>query len=128
MNNTTNINWENKLLLLVEDVETNKVFLAAALRKTKIKILWAQNGKEAVEMAKNNDVDIILMDLQLPIMDGYTAAEEIRKTDKVTPIIAQTAHVMFGEKDRCVKIGFNDFLSKPIRVNILIDTIAKYIN
>ena len=60
-----------------------------ALRKTNAKILWAKDGKEAIEMYKDNDIDLVLMDLQLPIMDGYTATREIKKIDSDIPIIAQ---------------------------------------
>ena len=121
-------NWGDKVILVVEDVDTNKIFFDAALRRTNAKILWAKDGQEAVEMFKANEIDLVLMDLQLPVMDGYTATREIKKIDSKIPIIAQTAHVMSGEREKCLEAGCDDYLSKPIRLQILIDTLSKYLN
>ena len=128
LSNALNQNWGDKVILVVEDVDTNKIFFDAALRRTNAKILWAKDGQEAVEMFKANDIDLVLMDLQLPIMDGYTATREIKKIDSKVPIIAQTAHVMSGEREKCLEAGCDDYLSKPIRLQILIDTLSKYLN
>ena len=121
-------NWEDKVILVVEDVDTNKIFFDAALRKTKAKILWAKDGQEAIDMFKENEVDLVLMDLQLPIMDGYTATRKIKEIDKNIPIIAQTAHVMSGEREKCLEAGCDDYLAKPIRLQILMDTLSKFLN
>jgi CheY-like chemotaxis protein len=121
-------NWEDKIILVVEDVDTNKIFFDAALRKTKAKILWAIDGKEAIDIFSKNHVDLVLMDLQLPIMDGYTATREIKKINPEIPIIAQTAHVMSGEREKCLEAGCDDYLAKPIRLQILMDTLSKYLN
>lgn len=118
----------DKVILVVEDVDTNKIFFDAALRKTNAKILWAKDGQEAVDMYKENDIDLVLMDLQLPIMDGYTATREIKKVDENVPIIAQTAHVMSGEREKCLEAGCDDYLAKPIRLQILMETLSKYLN
>ncbi|NPA37033.1 MAG: response regulator [Chlorobi bacterium] len=128
LNNMLTQNWENKVILVVEDIDTNKIFFDAALRKTKAKILWAIDGKEAIEMFKQNDVDLVLMDLQLPIMDGYTATREIKKINPDVPVIAQTAHVMSGEREKCLEAGCDDYLAKPIRLQILMDTLSKFLN
>ncbi|MCL2072416.1 MAG: response regulator [Marinilabiliaceae bacterium] len=120
--------WGDKVILVVEDVETNKIFFDAALRRTSAKILWAKDGVEAVEMFKANHIDLVLMDLQLPVMDGYAATREIKKLNSTVPIIAQTAHVMSGEKEKCIEAGCTDYLTKPIRLQILIDTLSKYLN
>ena len=128
LSNALNQNWGDKVILVVEDVDTNKIFFDAALRRTNAKILWAKDGQEAIEMFKANDIDLVLMDLQLPIMDGYTATREIKKIDAKIPIIAQTAHVMSGEREKCLEAGCDDYLSKPIRLQILIDTLSKYLN
>ena len=121
-------NWEDKVILVVEDVDTNKIFFDAALRKTKAKILWAKDGQEAIDMFKENEIDLVLMDLQLPIMDGYTATRKIKEIDKNIPIIAQTAHVMSGEREKCLEAGCDDYLAKPIRLQILMDTLSKFLN
>jgi len=120
--------WESKVILVVEDVDTNKIFFDAALRKTKAKILWAKDGQEAVSMFKENRVDLVLMDLQLPIMDGYTATRHIKAINADIPIIAQTAHVMSSEREKCIEAGCDDYLAKPIRLQILMDTLSKFLN
>jgi CheY-like chemotaxis protein len=120
--------WEDKVILVVEDVDTNKIFFDAALRKTKAKILWAKDGQEAVNMFQENVVDLVLMDLQLPIMDGYTATRQIKAINASIPIIAQTAHVMSGEREKCMEAGCDDYLAKPIRLQILMDTLSKFLN
>ncbi len=128
LSNALNQNWEDKNILVVEDVDTNKIFFDAALRRTKAKIYWAKDGQEAINMFKENHIDLVLMDLQLPVMDGYTATREIKKINADVPIIAQTAHVMSGEREKCLEAGCNDYLAKPIRLQILIDTLSKYLN
>jgi len=128
LSNALNQNWEDKVILVVEDVDTNKIFFDAALRRTKAKILWAKDGQEAIDIFKANRIDLVLMDLQLPVMDGYTATREIKKIDAKVPIIAQTAHVMSGEREKCIDAGCDDYLAKPIRLQILIDTLSKYLN
>lgn len=128
LSNALNQDWKSKTILVVEDVDTNKIFFDAALRRTNARILWAKDGKEAIDIFKENEVDLILMDLQLPVMDGYTATREIKKIDSEVPIIAQTAHVMSGEREKCLEAGCDDYLAKPIRLQILIDTLSKYLN
>ncbi len=128
LSNALNQNWEDKNILVVEDVDTNKIFFDAALRRTKAKILWAKDGQEAIDMFKANDIDLVLMDLQLPVMDGYTATREIKKINPKIPVIAQTAHVMSGEREKSLEAGCDDYLAKPIRLQILIDTLSKFLN
>lgn len=128
LSNALNQNWEDKTILVVEDVGTNKIFFDAALRRTKAKILWAKDGQEAIDMFRDNKIDLVLMDLQLPVMDGYTATREIKKINPDIPVIAQTAHVMSGEREKCMEVGCNDYLAKPIRLQILIETLSKYLN
>ena len=78
LSNALNQNWEDKTILVVEDVDTNKIFFDAALRRTKAKIIWAKDGQEAIDMFRDNKIDLVLMDLQLPVMDGYTATQIFR--------------------------------------------------
>ena len=127
MNNILVRNWDDKVILVVEDVDTNKLFFDAALRKTNAKIIWAMDGQEAVDLFKANMIDLVLMDLQLPVKDGYTATREIKQINQDVPIIAQTAHVMSGEKEKCLDAGCSDYLSKPIRLNLLMETLSKYL-
>ncbi len=120
--------WGEKVILVVEDVDTNKIFFDAALRKTHAKIIWAKDGQEAIDMFKENVVDLVLMDLQLPIVDGYTATRELKKINSSIPIIAQTAHVMSGEREKCIEAGCDDYLAKPIRLQILMETLSRFLN
>ncbi len=128
ISSSLNQDWGDKVILVVEDVDTNKIFFDAALRKTSAKILWAKDGQEAIDMFKENDIDLVLMDLQLPILDGYTATKEIKKINQEIPVIAQTAHVMSGEREKCLEAGCDDYLAKPIRLQILMETLSKYLN
>ena len=128
LSNALNQDWGDKVILVVEDVDTNKIFFDAALRRTNAKILWAKDGQQAIDLFNDNEVDLVLMDLQLPVMDGYTATREIKKVNPDVPVIAQTAHVMSGEREKCMEAGCDDYLAKPIRLQILIETLSKFLN
>lgn len=121
-------NWKNKRILIVEDEEINNMFFDAALSRTESQLLWAKNGKEAVDIIENSDdIDVILMDIRLPIMDGCEATRRIKKNHKQIPIIAQTAYALEGDKERILDAGCDDYLSKPIRFEELLSTIDKYL-
>ena len=121
--------WNNKTILVVEDSETVNMFFEAALRRTQVKIIWAKTGVEAIELFKSIEkIDIILMDLQLPEMDGFDATSKIREIDKRVPIIAQTAHIVEKSKEQSLKVGCTDYITKPIRLSVLLSVIDKYIH
>ncbi len=127
--NTINYNWENKVILIVEDDPVNYKFLEKVLRKTKAKVLWAEDGKPAIEICRSNQpVDLILMDIEMPEINGHEATKQIKKLNKDIPIIAQTAFAMSPERDKSLKAGCDDFISKPIKVPQLISKIHKYLN
>lgn len=128
LSDALNQDWGDKVILVVEDVDTNKIFFDAALRRTNAKILWAKDGQQAIDLFNENKVDLVLMDLQLPVLDGYAATREIKKVNPEIPVIAQTAHVMSGEREKCMEAGCDDYLAKPIRLQILIETISKFLN
>jgi len=121
-------NWQDKTILVVEDEHINFRYLQEILKKTQANIIRAENGFEAIECAKNNKVDIILMDIKLPIMDGYEATRQIRQFNKDIPIIAQTAYVMSGEEEKTKEAGCNDYLTKPLRIKTVLDALAKYLD
>ncbi|MCF8388612.1 MAG: response regulator, partial [Bacteroidales bacterium] len=99
-----------------------------ALRKTGINILVARNGKEAINMYNNNkNIGLILMDIQLPVLNGIDATKEIRKTDREVPIIAQTAYAMSDDRKKCLDAGCNDYIPKPIKMDILMNKLNKYL-
>jgi len=121
--------WRDKKILVVEDVKTNHMLIDRILRRTSAKILWAMDGAKAVDMVKNDDsIDIILMDIRLPKLNGYDATREIRKFRKDIPIIAQTAYVLPEEKGKVLEVGCNDLITKPIAKDILLETVSKFID
>ncbi len=125
----TGTNWKDKMILIVEDDPSNYMFLETALRKSGINIILAKNGKEALDAYNSNkDIELILMDIQLPLMNGLDATREIRKTDQDIPIIAQTAYAMSDDRQRCLDAGCNDYISKPIKMKELIRKLNKYLN
>jgi two-component system cell cycle response regulator DivK len=125
----TKYDWSDKLILIVEDIEANHMFIAAALKKTNAQLLWAKDGMEAVEMCNEYEtIDLVLMDIRLPKLDGYEATREIKKFRPNLPIIAQTAYVMSNEKGKVLQAGCDDLITKPIRLKVLITTVAKYID
>jgi CheY-like chemotaxis protein len=113
---------KGKKILIVEDDLSSRLYLNKILEKAGVIILNAGDGQEAVDVALNNpDIDIILMDIQLPVMDGYTALIKIREVNKNFIVIAQTAYGLLGDKDKILNSGFNDYIIKPILSQNLIE-------
>lgn len=126
--NINELNWADKTVLIAEDEDSNFEFLKYALSRTKIKVLWAKDGKEAVDFFENEKViDLILMDIKMPIMNGLEASAHIKQKNKNIPIIAQTAYVMTDDKQKFIAAGCDDYLGKPINPKLLIETIHKYL-
>jgi CheY-like chemotaxis protein len=120
--------WVNKTILIVEDDEVSNEFFEEVLKPTEAKLLFAKEGKTAIQMCKDNpDIDIILMDIQLPVMDGQEAADEIRKINRDIIMIAQTAYAMSDDREKYLSSGFDDYISKPITPSALLELIDKYI-
>ncbi len=121
-------------ILLVDDNELNRVVLNELIQnmKQEINLSFAEDGLVAVEMVKENDFDLILMDLQMPNMNGFEATEFIRtrlpNKKNGVPIIAMTAHVLDGVAKKCIEIGMNDCLSKPVKTEMLFKKIAAILN
>lgn len=117
-------------ILIVDDNKIN-MLLTKTLIQNKVPncfIYEAKNGQEAVDLALENKPDIIFMDIQMPIMNGYEATTEIRKTNPNTIIIAITAGIITGEKEKCLEVGMNDFIIKPIDKILFETTLIKWIN
>ena len=115
-----------KRILVAEDNFINQEIILGLLENSQIEIDIAQDGEEAIELHKNNHYNLILMDIQMPVLDGYSASEEIRKIDKDIPIIAITASAMKEDINRSIKAGMNDHLNKPIDVKKLYEILLRY--
>jgi len=118
----------NKLkILIAEDDETSEMLISIAVKKFGKEIIRAKTGTEAVEACrKNQDIDLVLMDIQLPEINGYEATRQIRKFNKNIIIIAQTAYGLHGDKEKTIAAGCNDYIAKPINKHKLLASIQKY--
>jgi CheY-like chemotaxis protein len=122
---------EGRKILLVEDNAVNTMVATKMLQKTNQEVYTASNGKEALEQVKKNTYDLILMDIQMPIMDGLEATRKIRQSkgqSASTPIVALTAGAMQQDREKAMKEGMNDFIAKPINYDQLEKVLIKYLN
>ena len=118
---------KNLVVLIVEDDDVSYQYLFKLLKKMTSEILWAKNGKEAVEeLHRNPAIDLIMMDMLMPEMNGFEATKQIREFNKDIVIIAQTAFAVFGDKEKILAAGCNDYLSKPILIRDFKKMILKY--
>lgn len=119
--------WNDKVVLIVEDEEVNGMFLEAIFHETQAQTLYAKNGLQALELCKSiNKIDLILMDIRMPVMNGLKATQEIRKFNKTVPIIAQTALATDEDKHECMLAGCNDTIIKPIDIEELLRMTERY--
>ena len=116
-------------VLLAEDNEINQQVAEEILQQAGLVVRIANNGKEAVEMVKAGNFDVVLMDIQMPVMGGFEATQEIRRDErfKDLPIIAMTAHAMAGDREKSIEAGMNDHVTKPIDPDQLISALVKWI-
>lgn len=112
-------------ILVAEDVKINYLLISKFLASTNARLIWAKNGAEAVELHASEKPDMILMDLQMPVMNGFDAIKAIRKVDAAVPIIIQSAFVMNYEKEEALSIGADDFIAKPINPKELVGKIMR---
>ena len=105
------------------------LYMAAVLEKAGHRVVVAGNGQEAIEQLEQRQFDLVLMDVQMPVMGGYEATETIRKDPqfKNLPILAMTANVFVEDRRACMAAGMNDFIAKPVDVDILFSTLAKWL-
>ena len=121
-------NWKNNVILIVEDDLINFQFIEALLEKTQVQLLHAENGQQALELCKNiNKIDLILMDIKLPEMNGYEITKEIKSFRKDIPIIAQTAFSLSDVKERCLESGCDDIIIKPVDIDLFMSKLNKYL-
>jgi PAS domain S-box-containing protein len=115
----------NHRVLVVDDGETNRKLIQFVLGRAGAKVFSAENGRQAVDRALAEPFDLILMDMQMPVMDGYQATSELRAQGVTAPIIALTANAMKGDEARCRDAGCSGYLSKPIDMDLLLTTVAR---
>jgi CheY-like chemotaxis protein len=117
-------------ILLAEDNRVNQVLAVRLLEKRGHEVTVAENGEEALEALDRQVFDLVLMDVQMPEMDGLQATVAIRrgemKSGKHIPIIAMTAHAMAGDKERCLEAGMDEYMTKPILPDLLVDILKRY--
>lgn len=118
---------KGKRVLLVEDNELNQMVASQFLKSADVVVEVAVNGEEAYQKVAEQQYDLVLMDIQMPILDGYAASRKIRENGMDVPIVAMTAHAMEGELQRCKSAGMNDYLTKPIKKDKLLSTISNII-
>lgn len=115
-------------VLLVEDTEDIQIYLMRLLRKLGLEVRLAQNGKRAISITDSESFDLVLMDMQMPVMDGYTAASKLRERGFQTPIVALTASATAAEQNKCYDAGCTDYLAKPFKREAFYNLLAKYLS
>jgi two-component system cell cycle response regulator DivK len=112
-----NYSWKGKTVLVVEDDPAAVFFLQEIFSPTGIRMLITETGESAVSLCrKNKDIDIVIMDMNLPEMDGYEATRRIKKIHKDIPIIAQTAYALSEDRGKCIKSGCDGYVAKPVNI------------
>jgi CheY-like chemotaxis protein len=117
-------------ILVVEDNETNLRVIDSMLGRLGYRATNVENGRAAVDLVKQQRFDIIFMDCQMPVMDGYQATAEIREAESAGEhaiIIAMTGNAMEGDRERCLMAGMDDYIPKPVRLTILAEALSKWV-
>lgn len=119
--------WKDKTVMIVEDDEISTELLGEILEETDVTVLYAVDGDTAIDICKSRHVDVILMDIQLRGMSGYSAFLEIKKLNKEIIVIAQTAFAMSGDREKYLALGFDNYIAKPIYPKDLLNLLTKYL-
>ncbi|MEE4197710.1 MAG: tetratricopeptide repeat protein [Bacteroidales bacterium] len=123
-----NVDWKDKVILVVEDTPSNYLLLENYLKSTNVQIFWAKSGKEALEIFNETEhFDLVLMDIQLPGINGYEVTKLMKAHNKNIPVIAQTAHALSGEKELSLREGCDDYIAKPFKKDALIELLSKHL-
>jgi len=122
-------NWSNRTFLIAEDDDSSYVYLRELLKSTRVRLVRAVNGREVVEAVKFSEkIDCILMDIQMPYLDGYEATRQIKKLQPTIPVIAQTAFAMEGDREKSIMAGCDDYITKPVQPGNLLEKIAQFLH
>ncbi|MFO7657101.1 MAG: response regulator [Bacteroidales bacterium] len=123
-----NYNFSGKKILVVDDEEINWLLIKDIFEDTQAIISWARVGQEAIDLvASGEHYDLILMDMKMPVIDGFDTTREIKKLNHAIPVIAQTAFAMPEERIKCSQAGCDNYLSKPIEINVLLNMVNRYV-
>ncbi|WP_397446194.1 response regulator [Polaribacter sp. R77954] len=123
----SNTNLKGKKVLVVDDSIMNRMVVSVILNDLEVLVAEAEDGKHAINFLKKNTTDLILMDLKMPILNGFEATKIIREELKLTiPIIALTGNSIEEEREKCLEVGMNHYLSKPYDRDVFIDMICNY--
>jgi len=118
----------NPNILIAEDVESNFLYLKAVLSKLNANVFWAKNGLEVLDICdKEKVMDLVLMDLQMPEMNGYEATQILKKKYPNLPVVAQTAFAMSDDREKALAAGCDDYLAKPIKSKDLLNITEKFL-
>ncbi len=120
--------WSDKNVLVAEDEDLNYKVLESILTRAKANVWRAKDGVEAIEVCQATTIDLVLMDIQMPRMDGYVATRKIKQFNKNLPVIAQTSYAMAGERENCLAAGCDDYLSKPLNLEELLIKCNRYLS
>jgi two-component system, cell cycle response regulator DivK len=124
MSGSINYTWKDKLFLIVEDDPASSMLLEIILSRTGAKLLFAESGEKAVEIVnRTRGIDLVLMDIKMSGITGFQAATMIKKISPNLPIVAQTACVVYGDKERCIQAGCSAYVAKPIISDVLLEII-----
>lgn len=115
-----------KTILIVEDIELN-IDLLVQMLEEEYNLIIARDGAQGIEMVRTNEPDLVLMDISLPVMDGYEATSIIRKTFPSLPVIGVSAHAMQGDDEKAKVAGCTDYLTKPVNEDLLLMKLKKYL-
>jgi CheY-like chemotaxis protein len=115
-------------ILVIEDDPASYKLIEAALKSTPCHLIHAENGEDAIKLfTSNKDIRMVLLDIQLPVMNGFEILSHMRKSNMDLPIIAQTAYSMSNDKEKCLKAGCTEYISKPINITKLRELVNKYL-
>ncbi len=114
-------------ILVAEDDRVNQTIIRHVLERSGLEVTVADNGQQALDQVRSAAYDLVLMDIQMPVMNGYEATRHIRALSPDLPVVALTAHAMKGEKEKCLEAGCQDYLAKPIDKAQLFEVLARYL-
>lgn len=126
--NVNNYHWKGKKILIAEDIASNYNFLRLLLKRSRVDLVWVENGQDAVDKVESGEnFDLVLLDINLPLMNGYDVARNLKRMSPKLPIIAQTAYALEGDREKALLAGCDDYVPKPIVISTLLRKMHQYL-